>query len=198
MNWVMLGALILFVTAMTVTPGPNNVIAIASGANFGVRRSLPFLGGVIAGFLPMLAILCAGAGALIVSSPGAMFALKLAGTLYLLWLAWRIAAARPDGSEAAETSRPLGLVEAALIQGLNPKGWTMALVIVANYSGVTADPIAFALVALAVCAILMSAAILLWIWVGATVGRLGRQYIRPINLTMAALLVLSVALSWLV
>jgi len=194
----MLGARIVFVMGMTVTPGPNNVIAIASGANFGVRRSLPFLGGVIAGFLPMLAILCAGAGALIVSSPNAMLALKVAGTLYLLWLAWRIAAARPDGSEEAKASRPLGFVEATLIQGLNPKGWTMALVIVANYSGITTDPIAFALVALMVCAILMSAAILLWIWVGATVGRLGRHYIRPINLTMAALLVVSVALSWAV
>ncbi len=197
MNWGLLGAFILFAAAMLFTPGPNNLLAMTSGANFGVRRTLPFIGGAVAGFALMVGMLFAGAGAAIASAPGAMAILKVAGTLYLLWLAWRIAGSEPASPDAAGAARPLGFGEAAVVTWLNPKGWTMALAAIGGYSEVTPEPLSFALVGIAVFGLLMFPALLSWAAVGAGVGRLGRNHLRLINRTMAILIVASVALMYI-
>ena len=193
-NWNLLGALILFVTAMTFTPGPNNVLALSSGASFGIARTLPFIGGAVCGFLLIVALLFAGAGAAIAAMPGAMPFLKVAGSLYLLWLAWRIAVAQPGESDTGKAARPIGFGEAALIQWLNPKGWTMALVAIGSYAGVTRSAWSFALVGVTVFALLMFPAMLSWTAIGAGVARLAPRHVRLVNRIMAALLVASVVL----
>jgi threonine/homoserine/homoserine lactone efflux protein len=197
MNWNLLGALVLFVTAMTFTPGPNNLIALTSGANFGIARTLPFIAGAVFGFLLIVGILFAGAGAAIAALPGAMPFLKVAGSLYLLWLAWRIAAAEPGEADPARAARPLGFGAAALIQWLNPKGWTMALVAIGSYAGITRSAWSFALLGVLVFGLLMFPAMLTWTAVGAGVARLAPRHLRLINRIMAVLLVASVALVWI-
>jgi threonine/homoserine/homoserine lactone efflux protein len=194
MDWGTLAALILFALAMVLTPGPNNLIATASGANFGIRRTLPFIAGAVFGFVLMVAILFAGGGAAIAAIPGAMTALKIAGTLYLLWLAWRIAVADPGGADAATAARPLGFGEAALIAPLNPKSWMMVFAAIGGYAGAAPGPLAFAAVGVAVFGLVMPPAMLLWTALGAGVGRLGRAHLRWLNRAMAALIVASVAL----
>lgn len=110
---------------MWLTPGPNNVMLTASGANFGLRRTLPHMLGICSGFALQMLAVCAGLGAIFSRWPHLQDGLRWLGAAYLVYLGWRLL--RPAGSEAGEVPRPLTLVEAAAFQFLNPKAWVMTL-----------------------------------------------------------------------
>ena len=114
-------AFTLFAIVTTVTPGPNNVMLTATGANVGIRRGLPHLFGVAFGFAFMLALLTVTIGTALTDSPRALFALRVAGVAVLLWLSWKIATA--GRSKAAARERPIGFFDAVLFQWVNPKAW---------------------------------------------------------------------------
>ena len=118
-------ALIGFAFVSSVTPGPNNVMLWASGATFGVRRTTPHVVGTAIGIGAMAVAVAFGLGAVIAAVPALGFAMKLAGSAYLLYLAIQIA--RSGGLTATTVSRPLGVVEAASFQLINPKAWVFAL-----------------------------------------------------------------------
>jgi threonine/homoserine/homoserine lactone efflux protein len=110
---------------MWLTPGPNNVMLTASGANFGFRRTLPHMLGICSGFALQMLAVCAGLGAIFSRWPHLQDGLRWLGAAYLVYLGWRLL--RPAGSEGGEAPRPLTLVEAAAFQFLNPKAWVMTL-----------------------------------------------------------------------
>ena len=110
---------------MWLTPGPNNVMLTASGANFGFRRTLPHMLGICSGFALQMLAVCAGLGAIFSRWPHLQDGLRWLGAGYLVYLGWRLL--RPAGSEGGEVPRPLTLVEAAAFQFLNPKAWVMTL-----------------------------------------------------------------------
>ncbi|MFC7556964.1 LysE family translocator [Pseudoroseomonas wenyumeiae] len=83
--------LLLFAAISTATPGSATVMAVASGARFGFVPSLPLVTGLALGIGVMAAAAAAGLGVVLLLLPSAQVALRLAGTAYLLWLAWRIA-----------------------------------------------------------------------------------------------------------
>ena len=114
-------AFTLFAIVTTVTPGPNNVMLTATGANVGVRRGLPHLFGVAFGFAFMLALLTVTIGTALTDSPRVLFALRIAGVAVLLWLSWKIATASRNKEAARE--RPIGFFDAVLFQWVNPKAW---------------------------------------------------------------------------
>ena len=119
------GPVAWYVFVMTATPGPNNAMLAASGMNFGFRRSLPHIAGIVGGWLTLLAGCALGLGVAFQSLPFAEKALAVAGSLYLAYLAWRIAnAAAPTSAEGA---KPLSFLEAFGFQFMNPKGWVLAL-----------------------------------------------------------------------
>jgi len=118
-------ALIGFAFVSSVTPGPNNVMLWASGATFGVRRTAPHVLGTAIGIGAMAVAVAFGLGAVIAAVPALGFAMKVAGSAYLLYLAVQIA--RSGGLTATSVSRPLGVVEAASFQLINPKAWVFAL-----------------------------------------------------------------------
>jgi threonine/homoserine/homoserine lactone efflux protein len=131
----MLAALAAFALVSSITPGPNNLMLMTSGTNFGLARSVPHLLGVSIGFVLMLLVVGAGLGAAVEEWPTAMLALKLLSAGYLLYLAWKIAtAAPPSTGEGNITARPLTFVQAAAFQWVNPKAWTMALTAMAVYA----------------------------------------------------------------
>lgn len=107
---------------MSITPGPNNLMLGASGLAFGIRRTVPHMLGILAGFSTMLAVCGLGVGALMIELPIAALMLKILGTGYLIYLTWRM---RNAFSIEADKSlaRPLSFVEAALFQFVNPKAW---------------------------------------------------------------------------
>lgn len=182
-----------FALASSITPGPNNLMLLASGVNFGFRRSLPHMLGIGIGFVIMVFTIGFGVGQLLQRHPSIYGALKIASLLYMAWLAWRIATSGPVGDSAGRPpSQPLTFLQAALFQWVNPKAWAMALAATSAYT----DPDHY-LSSLVVVALVFGAINLpcVSLWAGFGVGL--RQWLQhPVrlkvfNITMAVLLVLS-------
>lgn len=126
-------ALMGFAFVTSITPGPNNLMLMASGANFGLRRSLPHLLGVALGFGGMILLLGLGVAQLIHTAPRLALAMKGVSLIYMLWLAWKIAhAGAPEGGVAR--GRPMGFLAACAFQWVNPKAWMMALGALSAYA----------------------------------------------------------------
>lgn len=188
----MLAALATFCFVSSITPGPNNMMLLASGANFGFTRTVPHLLGVTIGFGLMVLAIGFGVGGVFVTYPALYTALRVAGTLYLLWLAWRIATADGIGERKAST-RPMTFLEAAAFQWVNPKAWAMAL------SGITAfaaqDNFVFGVLSVAaVFSAINLPCVASWAGFGTLLQRLLAQpwRLRTFNVTMALALVLSI------
>lgn len=133
-----------------VSPGPNNLMIMASGASFGWKRTIPHLMGIMTGFTIMVGAVAAGFGAILTAFPIILTFLKIFGVAWLLWLAWQLAqpAIRRTGSAVPDqdhggtaTDRPMSFVEAAMFQWVNPKAWTMAVAATGAYSGITEDAV---------------------------------------------------------
>ena len=192
MSEAMFLAAAMFGFVSSITPGPNNMMLLASGANFGFARTFPHMLGVTLGFGLMVLAIGFGVGGVFVAYPALYTVLRIAGTLYLLWLAWRIATAEGLGERKA-SARPMTFLEAAAFQWLNPKAWAMAL------GGITAFVAQnnFTAGVLSVAAVLMAInlpCIALWTGFGSFMQRLltKRWRMRAFNVTMALLLVLSI------
>lgn len=127
-------ALLVFAFVTSITPGPNNLMLMASGVNFGFRRTVPHMLGIGIGFLLLLLGVDFGLGAVLVAYPGLHLGLKIAGGVYLLYLAWRIAISRSVAEKDGGAGRPMSFIEAAAFQWVNPKAWVMAVTAMAIYT----------------------------------------------------------------
>ncbi|QDB99978.1 MULTISPECIES: LysE family translocator [Phyllobacteriaceae] len=127
-------ALLAYAFVTSITPGPNNLMLLTSGVNFGFTRTIPHMLGIGIGFVVLLMAVGLGLGAVLTAFPVLHTALKVAGGVYLLYLSWKIAMARSfdDGGEAR--TRPMTFLEAAAFQWVNPKAWVMAVTAMAVYS----------------------------------------------------------------
>ncbi|MCR8725212.1 LysE family translocator [Frigidibacter sp. SLM-1] len=190
MDATLLLALALFAVVSVGTPGPNNVMLLASGANFGLRRTWWHILGINAGLAMMIALTGLGMGALFQTVPEAALALKVLSVAYLLWLAWKIAHAGAPG-EAAVKPRPMGTLAAAAFQWVNPKAWAMVLGAVANYA--PTPGLAGVAVVMAVFLLVGPPLNALWTLMGREMRRLltNPAQLRAFNWTMAAMLILS-------
>lgn len=180
--------LLSYCALMSGTPGPNNMMLVASGAHHGYRRTLPAILGMVSGVATLTFAACLGLGALFIAWPALHAALKLAGTLYLLVLAWRLA-----GSPVAQDRPPeeLGFVQAALFQTVNPKSWVRAVTVASVFM-----PTQLGLVSGGLLVSLLGAAVgfpcvSMWALFGTGIGRFlsnpARR--RAFNVIMAASLV---------
>lgn len=197
-----LASALAFAVSMSATPGPNNAMVTASGANWGFRRTLPHMLGISVGFPVMLVAVSLGAGELLRAHPWAHDLLRWVGAAYLLWLAWRIATARPvtaDGGEGGQVGKgahPLGFVQAALFQWVNPKAWVIALGAVVTFTTASGAALVGQATLLAVMFLVVTLPVTaLWTLAGVGAARLLRTPValRRFNLAMAALLVASLA-----
>lgn len=125
-------ALVLFSLVMSGTPGPNNLILASSGLAFGFRRTLPALLGIQLGLVSLLIVCGSGIGSAVAESSLLQSLLKVLGTSYLLYLAWKLW--RVSGVSDVEASEPLTLWQAAAFQFLNPKAWMMAVSAVSAFA----------------------------------------------------------------
>ncbi|MTH79528.1 LysE family translocator [Paracoccus aestuariivivens] len=184
-------ALVAFAFVTSVTPGPNNLMLMASGANFGLRRTMPHMLGVALGFGAMVAILGLGIDRIITANPVIAQVMKWVSLTYVLWLAWKIAKSAPPGSDVQiATSRPMGFLAACAFQWVNPKAWMMALGALSAYSAGVGGELIVALVFTMVN--LPSVAV----WAALGQGLRGflqePRRLQIFNLAMAGLLVLSI------
>lgn len=126
-------ALLAFALVTSITPGPNNLMLIASGANFGFRRTVPHMLGVSLGHMAMTLIVGVGLVGVMLAVPVTQTVLKIVSVIYMLWLAWKLAHAAAPG-EGDAGARPMTFLQAAAFQWVNPKAWAMSLGAVAAYA----------------------------------------------------------------
>lgn len=125
--------LAVFAFVTSITPGPNNLMLLASGVNFGFRRTLPHMIGIGVGFFVLLIGIGLGLGALLETVPVLYLALKFAGGAYMLYLAWKIATSTSVGESRKADGRPMSFLQAAAFQWVNPKAWVMGVTGIATY-----------------------------------------------------------------
>jgi threonine/homoserine/homoserine lactone efflux protein len=127
-------ALFMFGGIAAFTPGPNNTLLMASGINFGFRRTLPLIFGVCIGFPLMIGSIGLGLGKIFEIYPLIYKIMKYAGAAYMLWLAWKIANAKLAGEGGQGVGAPMTFLQAAAFQWVNPKGWVMAVTALSAYT----------------------------------------------------------------
>ena len=192
MTGELLIALCGFAFVSSITPGPNNMMLMASGVNFGLRRTVPHLLGVSLGFAAMVLLVGLGAAQAMDRVPLMEPALRAACLAFILWMAWKLARAALDESTPRPTA-PMTFVQAAAFQWINPKAWAMALTAMAVYAP-DRSILAVSIVALVFGAINLPS-VLVWAAMGLRLrGWLGvaPQRQRAFNAVMAVLLVASV------
>ena len=143
MNWQEFTALLVLATAMSFSPGPNNTLSATLAANYGLRRTMPFVSSVPIGWGLMLGLCALGLDALLVAAPLLGQAIKFAGVAYLMWLAWKIArSGRPTGSGRSGEAPPanVGFWQGAAFQFVNIKAWMFALAIVSGWIAGRSEP----------------------------------------------------------
>lgn len=132
MDFALLGSVAGFALATCGTPGPNNMLLTSSGTRFGYRPTLKLLLGIMLGLQALMLLTALGLGRLFLHWPALQWGLKMAGSGYLLWLAWQIASAPPPGAE--EERLGMGWHQGALFQFLNPKSWLMAISAISGFT----------------------------------------------------------------
>jgi threonine/homoserine/homoserine lactone efflux protein len=184
-------SLLGFSVAMYITPGPNNVMVAASAASYGVRATVPHMFGIAVGFACMLALVCAGLGSALVTYPLLLPLFRWGGTIWLLWLAWRIATAAPPGEGGRR--RLLGFTGAVAFQWVNPKAWLIAVGAAGEYLTPN-QPIIIQLARIFLIFLVVGMpCLMVWALLGSGAGRLlhSPARLRAFNVAMAMLLVLS-------
>jgi threonine/homoserine/homoserine lactone efflux protein len=188
-------AFLVFSVVAAITPGPSNVMLTATGAIVGVLRGLPCLIGVAVGMGLLMFGVALGLGHLVLGHAAVARALNGLGAAFLLWLSWKIATSGP-GTAGAD-GKPVGFIEAALFQWINPKSWLVSGSATGAYLHADADGALFPSIYLA--ALFVAAALpsgLVWLAFGASMHRILRsaRAARLFNLIMGASLAASVGL----
>jgi threonine/homoserine/homoserine lactone efflux protein len=183
-------SLIAFAFVTSVTPGPNNLMLMASGANFGFRLTVPHMLGISLGHALMVFLVGVGVAGIFLTYPPLGLVLKVASAAYMLWLAWKIAHASAP-KEGAAKGQPMTFLQAAAFQWVNPKAWAMALTATSVYLP-DRSLTALALVAVVFASVNLPS-VSVWTAIGQELRRILTNPTRltVFNWTMAVLLVAS-------
>ncbi|GAP76589.1 transporter, LysE family [Pseudoalteromonas sp. SW0106-04] len=186
-------AVTLFAISASVTPGPNNILVMTSGVNFGVKRSLPLLTGICVGFAVMLLLVGLGFSFVFSRYPSLHFVIKCLGVLYLLYLAFVIACSSA-AIERKEQHRPLSFINGALFQWVNGKAWVVASGAIAAFTSVGGEFSGDNIVIVLTFLLVSFPCVGVWLMFGSMLKNLLNTANRRrwFNLAMALLLVLSV------
>ena len=191
MSYGLVGAFIVFAVVTLFTPGPNNMMLMTTGLNFGLRRAQPHVLGVTVGFSFMVLIVGLGLGTVFSAWPLLYAIIKYAGAAYILYLAWLIGRSH-FVKEGDGPARPISFIQGCLFQWINPKGWAMVVGSVTAYAAIAAFPLNMVLMA-AVFAVLGYCSSTTWVLFGTGLRRFvaAPRAIRAFNVVMAVLLALS-------
>lgn len=190
-------ALVLFAAAGSVSPGPNNTLLLASGVRFGFARTIPHVIGSAIGIGVLILLVGLGIGAAIEAIPAAQLVLKLLGSAYFFYLAFRIA--RGSAVTGTDVATPLTVSQAVVFQFVNPKGWIFVIALVGAFLPPDMEPVAASALVATVVAVVVLAAAAVWALGGAALSSiLGDDRSRQaVTVALAVLMVASVAFLWL-
>lgn len=187
--------LILFCISSSVTPGPNNLMIMMSGLNYGIRRSLAHFCGITAGFALMLLVMGLGLDSIFTAFPILHKVIKIAGSAYILYLAVKtIFSSTKIYAEAGK--RPVKFLQAAIFQWANPKAWVMSIGVFAAFS----LPIHNSVLEVAAITVLFSVILIpclsVWLFGGVIMRAMlsNERSVRIFNLIMGLLLIVSIGL----
>ena len=187
-------AFALFAVATSITPGPNNLMLLASGVNFGFRRTVPHMLGISSGFLVMVFAVGMGLAEIFSKVPSLYTVLKWVGAIYMLYLAWSIAnsGSLDEKKSDDQSAKPLSFFGAAAFQWVNPKAWIMAVSAFSTYVPASGGWITIATVAV-VFAVLNLPSVGMWAVFGSGLRHVlrVRRHLLIFNYSMAGLLVAS-------
>lgn len=188
-----------FLWVAAITPGPNNMLLTSSGANYGFLRTIPLMIGIMLGMQCILLLVAFGVGSLILLYPALHLILKVAGSAYLLWLAWKIGTATYERLETdAPPPEPIPFWQGGLLQVINPKAWLMALGAVASFSLAGSQYLhSVALISIGIALVNIVAG-MIWIAFGSLIGTLlrSRRAWTLFNVFMGLLTAACVLLIW--
>jgi len=191
MSYDILTALLAFAFVSSITPGPNNLMLMSSGANFGFQRTIPHMLGVGIGFVLMIILVGAGLMQVFDAFPISYDMLKVFSICYLLYLAYKIANAGAPETNGQTDAVPFTFLQAASFQWINPKAWTMALTAISIYSpNRSFDSILWVALAFGIVNL---PSVSVWTVLGQQLRRLLKspQRLKAFNFTMAGLLLAS-------
>ncbi len=185
-------AFVAFAFVTSVTPGPNNMMLLASGVNFGLRRSLPHMFGISLGFMLLVASVGLGLGQLFEQVPLLHNVLRYLGAAYLLYLAWKIARSGAPQHGEQPVGKPFTFLQAAAFQWVNPKAWIMAIGAITTYTPQENFVVNVLLIA-ALFALVNCPSVGLWTVAGSLLRNWlsNARALRVFNIGMALLLVAS-------
>jgi threonine/homoserine/homoserine lactone efflux protein len=187
----------LFALVATITPGGATTLATASGAHFGFNRSIPMIAGIAVGLGTMAAAAAFGLGGMLIAAPVTQVAMKSAGSIYLVWLAVKIARSRKPHLND-HLARPMGFLAGVWMLWHNPKGWSMTISAAAAFATSTHGAVALGALlgsTFATAAILSLSA---WCKAGQLLGsalKTDRQW-YILNFILSLLLVISIIPMW--
>ncbi|MBB1437285.1 LysE family translocator [Shewanella sp. SG41-4] len=186
-------AIALFAFSAGITPGPNNIMLMTSGVNFGIKRSIPHLMGISLGFPTMILAVGLGLSAIFQAYPFIHIVIKVIGISYLLYLSWLIANSSSK-MEGKKVSKPFSFLQAAAFQWVNPKGWIMAVGAIATFTSVQQEINSQVVTIASVFLCVAFPCAIVWLGFGVALKRLlkNERQQRIFNITMALLLVASI------
>jgi threonine/homoserine/homoserine lactone efflux protein len=192
MSQPLLIAFIVFAAVMYFTPGPNNIMLLSSGLNYGFRRTLPHLAGVVIGFAFMVGAVGLGFGTIFIAYPMLQTILKYAGAAYVIYLAAAIAMSEPVPPGQDNRRGPMTFWGAAMFQWVNVKGWVMVISTITAYAGIASFPWNIA-IQVVLSLLLGVAATATWVQSGSSLRSFmtSPKAVRAFNIVMAALLLAS-------
>jgi threonine/homoserine/homoserine lactone efflux protein len=183
-------SLFWFVTAYT--PGPNNVVASYSGFNFGIIKTIPHILGVTLGFTSLVIFLSIGLINFFKLFPIIQIIIKYLGTLFLIYLAYKIAFSRSTDDSTKEN--PVKFIETFIFQYLNPKGVTVAIIVVSTYVELGENYFSYATQVIVLAFLFSISSITLWTFIGKFLRKFATndKFIKYFNYVMSGLLLLSI------
>ena len=191
MEWYL--SVLFFAISTTVTPGPNNIMLMSSGVNWGIKNSLPHLFGIAIGFPVMVAAVGLGFSSIFTLIPQLHFIIQCVGIVYLLYLSWLVAVSNNSSLNIATSATRISFKKAALFQWVNPKAWVMAMGAIATYT--TSDSSFTFQVAYIVFIFFLIAlpCLSLWLFFGYVLSKYLKNIhaLKLFNCLMASLLVIS-------
>ena len=192
-----LAALILFCCAAAFTPGQNNILGSYSGFNFGIKKSFPLILGVVFGYISLLGSLAAGLIVVFKVYPLLQIILKIAGSFFLVYLAYKIAFQNQIQNKSIKN--PVKFFDTFIFQFVNPKGVIIAIITISTFVEAGSNYFFHTLVVLGVSFFAALTSITSWCLLGKFLRRFAtnKKFIQRFNYVMSVLLIVCVIMFYI-
>ena len=186
--------LVLFAIAASFSPGPNNIVTSYNSFNFGFKKTIPTMLGVIIGWMTLVIFLQMGSGFVFKKFEIIQLTIKIFGTFYLLFMAYKISFSTSDLKKS--TKKPVTFISTFFFQFINPKAIIYALLAISMFVDVQNNYLRDSMTLTAVFFFGAIGSQLAWCLVGKYLRKFAtsKKFIKNFNYIMSFLLIVCVIL----